>query len=505
MNSVREHSTLPGEEAITILPEALGQIQKVLLQLESHGVSFCHWKSNFHIDYALSGSEDLDLLVHERDFAQLQQVLLSEHFRQADSEANRLQPGVFHFLGNDSATGTLINFHVYTRILTGDHFMKSWALPFEEMLLADTRRYQEIRLPSVAAEHIIFVLRGMIKHSTALDIVQLMRIRKSGDEEYRWLSERARLADSHALLARYFPEISPLQFDAAWQSLSPENIRWSRLRLSRQFVRALGKYRRYSPIRQSFATAKLALGMAMRKFGKGEKHMQFLTGGKLVAFVGPQAVGKSTLIRSLKSWLGTELAVQSVHVGKPPATLLTWLPKQLIPLARRLKPEHATTRLELSDVKDYPLIFVLRKVMLAYDRQVLLRKMFRRSRCGKIVLCDRYPSDVVGAVDGPTFTDAAIDREPSGLKASLMKLERALYRNVCPPDLVVQLSVPSEIAVRRNTIRNKKNKQTNEYVLARHEQLVQPRYDRGETLNVSTLDDLDDTVLQLKRDLWMRL
>ena len=108
----------------------LRQIAVVLDAMDSANVRYCHWKSNYHIDYAITAREDVDILIAERDFPAFVKIMLDEGFRQADSVTNREQPGVFHFLGNDSATGSLINFHTYTRILTGDHFMKSWALPF---------------------------------------------------------------------------------------------------------------------------------------------------------------------------------------------------------------------------------------------------------------------------------------------------------------------------------------------------------------------------------------
>jgi len=106
----------------------------VLKELEQRNICFFHWKSNYHLECALTGVEDVDVLIAAADFSTFVQVLLEQNFKQANSVTNRMQPGVFHFLGNDSDTGTLINIHAYTRILTGDHFLKSWALPLESML-----------------------------------------------------------------------------------------------------------------------------------------------------------------------------------------------------------------------------------------------------------------------------------------------------------------------------------------------------------------------------------
>ena len=82
----------------------------------------------------MTGAEDLDVLIAAADFSTFVQVLLEPNFKQADSVTNRMQPGVFHFLDNDSDTGTPINIHADTRILSGDRFLKSRALPLESML-----------------------------------------------------------------------------------------------------------------------------------------------------------------------------------------------------------------------------------------------------------------------------------------------------------------------------------------------------------------------------------
>ena len=84
-------------------------LRDVLEQLEQRNISYCHWKSNYHLEYALTGVEDVDVLVASADFPPFVQILLAHGFKQADSVSNRMQPGVFHFLGIDGETGTLIN------------------------------------------------------------------------------------------------------------------------------------------------------------------------------------------------------------------------------------------------------------------------------------------------------------------------------------------------------------------------------------------------------------
>jgi thymidylate kinase len=490
--------------------KALASIATVLDGMEERGIRYCHWKSNYHIDYAITAREDVDVLIREQDFPEFLKIMAEEGYRHADSVTNREQPGVFHFLGNDDATGSLINFHVYTRILTGDHFMKSWALPFENLLLSETTREGVIHLPPKSSEIIIFVIRNMIKHTTFFDLYLVKKEGKATVNEYGWLTNGLDVDVALRKLAVHFPEITADEFREALHLIGTKGPLLSRIRLGFKFRKSLSKYRRYSQISQSAHSVLSAFKMALSKFGRKEKHMNFLTGGKIIALVGPQATGKSTIAGAIRGWLGQELAVSYIHAGKPPMTWATFLPGLAIPLARTLAPGKRTVNVEVQAEEDdkpaYPLIFVLRKVMLAYDRRALLRKAFQASRNGKIILSDRYPSDHVGAIDGATFPQEYIEQEKSALKRSLMKLEQRIYNDVCPPDFVLQLTVSVEKAVERNNQRSKPGfEQTTDYVKARHSQKRLPEFRSCPVIEISTDEELQDTLLEVKRQVWKHL
>ena len=488
----------------------LTRIATVLDRMEAEEVSYCHWKSNYHIDYAVTAREDIDILIREHDFPAFNKIMLDEGFRHSDSVTNREQPGVFHFLGNDEKTGSLINFHVYTRILTGDHFMKSWALPFEELLLSETARHGLIHLPPKSSEIIIYVVRNMIKHTTLFDLMLVRKEGKANKEEYKWLTNDLDIEVSLVKLEKYFPEISADEFKEALHLIGSNGPIQRRIILGFRFRNALSKYRRYSQINQSFRSVTSAFKMAISKFGRKEKHMNLLTGGKIIALVGPQATGKSTIANAIRGWLGQELAVSYIHTGKPPMTWVTFLPSMLIPFARSILPEQRSINVEIKaeeeERPDYPLIFVIRKVMQAYDRRALLQKAFRASRNGKIILSDRYPSDTVGAIDGATFAYERIEQEKSLLKRGLMKLERRLYDDICPPDFILQLTVSVEKAVERNQKRSKSGfQQSTDYVKARHSQKRLPEFNHCSVVSIDTDGTLEETILEVKRQVWSRL
>jgi len=497
-----------GAAELTVTP--LKKIADVLDAMRERGIKYCHWKSNYHIEYAITAREDVDILIEEQGFPEFVKIMADLGFRQADSVTNREQPGVYHFLGNDEESGSLINFHTYTRILTGDHFMKSWALPFGPLLLSERHSNGVIDLPPKSTEVIVYVIRNMIKQTTLFDLLLLARAGKATSEEYEWLLDGLDMDDTLAKLATYFPEVSPDDFQRALVLVGENGSLVEKVRLGFRFRNSLKKYRRYGQFNQTVRSFLSAGQMALKKFGRKEKHMTFLSGGKIIALVGPQATGKSTIATAIKSWLGQELSIAYIHSGKPPVTWVTFIPGLLIPVARSLLPGQRSVAVEIKaedeESPKYPLIFVIRKVMLAYDRRALLRKAFQASRNGKIILSDRYPSDVVGAIDGATFQDEHIEQEKSSLKRWLMKAERRIYDDICPPDFVLQLTVSVEKAIERNKNRVKTGfQQSTEYVKARHGQKRLPHFNRCPVVTISTDDELEQTILTVKREVWKHL
>ncbi len=487
--------------------QPLEKISALLDRANQRNCHYCHWKTNLDLDKALSGIDDLDLLVANSDFPSFNIALLEENFKEAESITSRFQPGIYHYLGNDAASGTLINAHVHSRTMTGDHFIKSWALPFEDLLLEETTQVAGMPVPRKEAELIIYVVRSMIKHASLFDLALILRGKKSSSREYDYLIDGADLTRTQALLKIHLPEIDFDLFSNAMTLLAQKYRITEKIRLGMTFKRRLKKYRRYNALTQTAITSYAVLRMIWNRLAFDHKHMTLRNGGRIIALIGPQATGKSTIAAELKRWLGIELAVTTIHAGKPPRTLVTLVPSLAIPLARKLMPGQATVKIEKDAVDNntrrFPLIFIIRKVMLAWDRRALLRKAWKKARNGKVVVSDRYPSDLVGAIDSATFRDDAIDAETSALKRFLMKTERRIYNDIPSPDLVLELTVSTEKAIERNRKRNKKGpKQTTDYVRLRHSMKYKPVFHGPPVVKISTDEDFHEMMLRIKQIIW---
>ena len=242
------------------------------------------------------------------------------------------------------------------------------------------------------------------------------------------------------------------------------------------------------------------------RFIKKNRTHTFSTGGRVIAIIGPEATGKSTISRILVEWFGEFFEVLHIHGGNPPPTWVTWVPNTVIPVLRKLLPRFRTTNIDSDvyqmgqDVLSGPRLFVyvVRSLMIAFDRRQLLVRVFKSASKGCVVICDRYPTVEVGAMDSAQLDQTNPSIAQSAIYRKLARIEEAWYQSIPPPDIVVQLYVPVDIAVKRNVERQKPEVEDEAYVRRRHNQSEIQRYDRSIVIRVDTSQDIESTILKIK-------
>ena len=71
-------------------------------------IRYCHWKSNNNLGLALSGVDDVDILVDYRRFTDFIAIISSFGFRQAEDRHGINNPFVFHYYGYDDVSGDIM-------------------------------------------------------------------------------------------------------------------------------------------------------------------------------------------------------------------------------------------------------------------------------------------------------------------------------------------------------------------------------------------------------------
>lgn len=482
-------------------------IETLIERLNEAGIRYCHWKSNWALPETLMGATEIDLLIHRQDGRRFRDILTQLGFEPSIEAGVQATPSTEHHLALDESTGTIVHVHAYYRVITGESLAKNYRLPVEEMLLSNTRREGIVNVPVMGAELIIFVLRMMVKHTTAIELTLLLRRSPQLRREVAWLMTDDAFEEAVMLLPVWLPHLDDGLFHEAFEALREPAPIWRRVVIGYRIRHRLRTYARRNLLRARAVGAAKFAGVVSHRLTGSSKKLTPAGGGGVIAFVGSEATGKSTVLDQMQDWLSENYTVRRIHAGKPPATSLTFVPHFLLPTLRALFPDQRSTRVETRyqeggrpPKQTYPLLFGMRSVMLAYERRALLTRAFARSADGTIVLSDRYPSSRSGAPDSPQLGHLPTR---DGLRRWLAALEARLYDDIPPPDLVMHLTAPVDVTLARNAARDKTEPE--DYVRFRHSISSNLEFDGVLVHRVSTDRPLEAVVREVKGAIWETL
>jgi thymidylate kinase len=358
-----------------------------------------------------------------------------------------------------------------------------------------------------------------IKYGSLLDLVSLRRKSKSLKTEARWLQAGDTLPEALSLLRKYCPVIDEQLFLQCVETLNGDTPLIRRMILAQQVRRRLKVYAQRSFFQRLLAYIQLLLVEVRRHLGTKQKNKVLQAGGAVIAFVGADATGKSTLVTETGRWLGTTFAVRTVHAGKPPSTWLTAPLNLLLPLMRiRLsswRTNHLEGHIASAHASSSPdknkglasLVYALRSVTIAWERRQLLVRARRAAAGGEIIICDRYPSDIIGVMDSPRLSQQPVQRGVApAIFNWLARLEQRLYKQIPPPDIVLRLNVSIETALQRNRERFKPGKEADAYITSRHSQTREwHKAGTKDVYDIDTEQSLAETILCVKKAIWESL
>lgn len=450
----------------------------------SHGISYCHWKSNEHLLAGLAGETDLDLLVDRRHYAEASALFAECGFRRFDATEKMRYPAIEDHLALDAETGRLIHCHVHYRLVAGEPHLKGHRIPWESICLS-TRRFDEEHGVYVAdpnLELLLLLVRYSLKLRTRDQLLRLARRRFPGrafDVEYRWLLERAELEVTMELCRTLLGPTAVPAYEALLRG--PVTAR-SLGRFRRAAASAFARFRSYGPAsarlrRWAREIAWISAGLNRRYLGLRRarpSRRTSPTGGLLIAVIGSDGSGKSTLTRSLATSLGTKIDVCRVYFGSGdgPTSLLRWPLKlaRSAAVAVGLLNAHGglTTQKHASEWptpqdengrnpaarRERPALIgaarVVWALVLSAEKRARLKRAWIARDLGMVVIADRYPqAQFTGFNDGPLLANLA--QSSNGLLRRLAEWEARPYvwADEHPPDLVLRLDVSPEVAEQR--------------------------------------------------------
>lgn len=474
-------------------------------ELDRRGVRYCHWKSNVRLDKTLAGTEDIDLLVHPADSHEFQAAINQCGFKMAVSHLGAGHMGVFHALALDQDLGILLDLHAYHQIVSGDSFVKSFRFPVEQDLLMRSTVSMGVRVADPTAELVLFLLRTLLKHGSVIEIIKVGRDFGEARAELSWLLQRADRTEADVLLRQWFPLIS-LSIGQMADCIALGSLP-ARIAMGLRVAWGLRHRRRLGHVAAFFSRImRITRHYTVR--ARGRRNLSLLSGGAWFALTGPKGTGKSTLVGLISKRLAKNLDVRVIHIGKPPASWLSAVPRMLVPAVRKAVPiEHLSEyeKPERRADRRYSNLFVVGKWLVAYDRQRLLNRAMREMASGTIIISDRCPTTNSTGLDGSAFDDLAVAKARSSFQRWLMEKERSMYRRMPIPRVVLKLGAPLEIALERDRSRVKVGGPDPLAVQRRWNLECKAEYDKSCVCPVDTSGSIDETLRHALDCVWKAL
>jgi thymidylate kinase len=434
-------------------------------------ISYCHWKGNEHVLRGMRGEGDMDVLVEKSACRKLNEILNETGFKRFVATATNGFPGVEDYLAMDRDTGKLVHLHLHYQLIAGETHLEGYHLPWEYLVLS-TRRFDtetNIYTTTPDVEMLLLLVRAALR-LRPIDRFAVWLGRSSLPDrvlrEFSWLKQRI---DSRSVVALAEEHLGTAAAGIVSAAIDGRLTVRRLIALRWRSMPTLRRFRTYGVIEAGLLRRVREANWLLGGLSKRYLHLAIPfrrtvpTGGRLIAFMGCDGAGKSTLAKSIAKWLAWKFDVVPVYFGSGdgPSSAVRW-PLDAALLAYRLACKFRSKRRTSGNVDQqghvrnarrgrlYNLAKGVWAIVLAYEKRNKLRKVTKARNRGMIVICDRYPQNqIMGFNDGPLLSHWHNHRIK--LIRRIAEWEAAPYRwaEVYPPDLVIKLYVAPEVALQR--------------------------------------------------------
>jgi len=446
-------------------------------RLNEAGVAYCHWKSNEHLAAAVAGLTDLDVLIARHHGLELQRILSTCGFKRFATPPLGSYPAIEDYLGFDQATGRIAHLHLHYELTLGERYLKGYRLPWEARIL-ETRRLDpehDVYVAEPEIELLLLLVRYALKQRARDRIRRMLFGVREGsmtdfEREFAWLRERA---DEARVLSTAQHLLGPGAEPPLRRLLAEPRSASARAAFARVVRPILRTHRTYgwleAPLRAWVRELHWYADAVNRRYLHRPIPMRRISprGGTIVVLVGSDGSGKSTLSRTLQSWLGWKLDVMPIYFGSGDGRAAFY--RQPLRLAyRHLRPflggagtarplvieEPAGTRAPARAASDGVLRAAARipwALALSLEKRGKLRRMRRARNRGMVVICDRFPqSDIPGFNDGPLLAHWHEHRWRICRALAAWETTPYVEAGRAAPELVIKLvAAPAVVSLRR--------------------------------------------------------
>lgn len=489
-------------------------------EFEKENIKYIHFKSNTNLDKSFLGKADFDILVEKKRLAEIENILISKQAKRCIPVKRQIYPGVDNWLLFDAHTGIVYHLHLYYQLVTGKRFLKDYIIPWNNLMF-NTRikdAQWEIFVINPNLELILLMNRCVVK-ATLIDyikaVLNLYKPHISIEKERVLLLKKVVSEDMDFFLNEIYSakESQKMKFIILKEKINGADFLW----LNKIVRRHLKMNRRSSGVKawlQStfFYITDIKNKIDSRYFNQCVVIKKTIpAGGKIIAFVGVDGSGKSTISDIISNWLEYNMECKRFYMGTGDGKLnfIAGIIKKIGMINSRNSKKQSKENLFLKEKKISIKTFI-QKIMaicmivsVEKDNFYKLSKMNRYRLNGGISILDRFPQiEIYGQNDGLKVEEYERVIGENWFTKKMKKREK-YYMDIVKlvkPDLIFRLNISAETSMKR-----KPEQTCIESFRAKIQEISQINFQNATIIEVDAEDTFDNEILEIKRIIWKHL
>jgi thymidylate kinase len=492
----------------------LALIQNLLEEFHKRKIVYCHWKSNEHLDASMRGDTDLDILFDVKHKEELKTLFEELQFKNFKPIPQKQYKDIEDFIGLDFLSGKIVHLHAHFKLTLGETYLKGFQLNYERKILQSRvfdNQYTIYRTHPALELVLLFFRESLkIRHRDKLRSYFNKKIRYNGSilKEFHWLRQECSDRELKTVLQELVHNYKPI-----FTLIKGDFNRKQLLKLSILLKKELTAQRLYSPWKALLLRWYRELSITTLKKLSKLLHRPVISqrinprGGLIVAVIGADGSGKSTIVANLQKTFSKKLDVYRTYLGKGKADNFSWPRKLLVDLKKRFASTKNKEKISSTKINSPTTIKVqkasfykcVEALIVSFEKYKKLKHISAAKRKGMLVLCDRFPQNqIAGYNDGPVLHH--LSKANKAVFRAMSKMETRLYdwaeRN--PPDLVFKLIADAKIIQER-----KPSLESAEMLESKIEGIKKLQF--AESCRVITIDatlPLNNILSTIKKEIW---
>jgi thymidylate kinase len=429
-------------------------IFEFLKKLDDASVHYVSWKNNHELSKALTGESDIDIFVPFDFRADFIMMCTEDGWLSVQNPVAKY-PWVNHLYKPDGKF-KIQHIHVYFKVVTGESWLKEYILPLDSWLIENRVRSVkfDVWVLSDKAQAYLFAIRHLLKCGSLSSRFLYSREFDSYRDEWLQCDQNVNAVKGEMPIA--------LESFLIGSKLYSGSFSLPQLSTALKFRVSASPFLRVAwwslPARRFMSF----FHRVTNKLYYGRKKI-LPNGGMLIAISGVDGAGKSTMLAEATDFFTSFLTVDRYHLGRPQEPVVEMFRRLF---ARESIPTAKVKGLETNSSSSVSIRKAISVAILAILRLRLARRAARRAAMGHLVLVDRWPTDMVGKMDGPRIHSCV----KSGVLVDLCRrIEQWAYARMPRADICFYFEIPLEVAIDRNRNRIKDDKETDDEIRARFE------------------------------------